>query len=455
MPIRFVQAIFMLVCLTVAVAVKWVWPETERIAPSADVVNVANGTHEIAVPTPQPKPAVPVSFQAALYVSPQGNDASGDGSADQPWHSVQYALEHALPGSTIYLAAGNYFEDIATVRSGIPNRPIRIVGPSEAVLQGAGNARVIAINHDYIQLQGFTVDGLWAPQQPDQPSSYRNKLIYAESYTPGDGITGLQVLSMTLRNAGGECLRMKYFATANEVAYSHFENCGQFDFRFAQGGKNGENIYIGTAPEQLNRNPTTDSDQSNGNWIHHNTFISNGNECVDIKEGSSLNIVEYNDCASQKDSASGGFDSRGNGNTFRFNRIVGNRGAGVRLGGDTVADGVANNVYYNELIDNAAGGIKFQRSEQGIVCGNRASAKPASGQFAKQFAPEAPCPHTVPRPVGLLGRNGGMASVESIVKSDEAIANEMPAANDPVEIVSLDQRLIAFLAALRHNLSTQ
>jgi len=444
----------MLVCLTVAVAFKWVWPETERLAATASA-NLVSVDDRVAMPTEQPKPALPVSFQAALNVSPSGSDETGDGSANKPWQTIQHALQYALPGSTINLAVGNYFEDIATVRSGLPNQPIRIVGPSEAVLQGAGNARVIAINHDYIQLQGFTIDGLWAPQQPDQPSSYRNKLIYAESYSPGDGITGLQVLSMTLRNAGGECLRMKYFATANEVAYSHFENCGQFDFRFAQGGKNGENIYIGTAPEQLNRNPTADSDQSNGNWIHHNTFISNGNECVDIKEGSSLNIVEYNDCASQKDSASGGFDSRGNGNTFRFNRIVGNRGAGVRLGGDTVGDGVDNNVYYNELIDNAAGGIKFQRPAQGIVCGNRASAKPASGQFGSQFAPEAPCPHSVPRPVGLLGRNGGMASVESIVKSDEAIASEALAATNHDEIVSLDQRLIAYLAALRHSLSTQ
>ena len=109
---------------------------------------------------------------------------------------------------------------------------------------------------------------------------------------------------MTFKNAGGECVRLRYFAQHNEIATSrHSRRCGVHDFRFKAGGKNGEGIYIGTAPEQRGdgKNPTTDPDLSNGNWIHHNSFDTQGNECVDIKEAASGNLVENNRCTGQRD----------------------------------------------------------------------------------------------------------------------------------------------------------
>ena len=53
--------------------------------------------------------------------------------------------------------------------------------------------------------------------------------------------------------------------------------------------------------------------------------------------------------------------------------IYGNAGAGVRLGGDEENDGINNDVYENVIKNNAAGGIKFQRSPQGKICGNKMS----------------------------------------------------------------------------------
>lgn len=126
-------------------------------------------------------------------------------------------------------------------------------------------------------------------------------------------MTGLKVINMTFKNAAGECLRLRYFAKNNEVAQSNFTNCGVLDFRFSGGGKNGEAIYIGTAPEQWGQfgAPTNHADESNNNWIHDNIINTLGNECVDIKERSMGNIVERNDCTGQKDPDSAGFDSRG------------------------------------------------------------------------------------------------------------------------------------------------
>jgi parallel beta helix pectate lyase-like protein len=225
---------------------------------------------------------------------------------------------------------------------------------------------------------------------------YREKLLYAIGTAPHDGIVGLKVLHMTFRNAGGECLRLRYFAQRNEVAFSTFTGCGVHDFKFKAGKRNGEGIYIGTAPEQRGNgeNPTADPDQSNDNWVHHNAFDTQGNECVDIKEASSGNLVEHNTCTGQRDPNSGGFDARGSGNVFRYNESYGNLGAGIRLGGDTPDDGIDNQVYANNIHDNRAGGIKVQRQPQARVCGNLMANNSAGnlvGSGKARLDPTAPC----------------------------------------------------------------
>ncbi|CAN0473666.1 unnamed protein product, partial [Scytosiphon promiscuus] len=59
----------------------------------------------------------------------------------------------------------------------------------------------------------------------------------------------------------------------------------------------------------------------NYNLVTGNELTPRGNECVDIKEGASFNVVENNDCAEQLDDESGCYDSRGNDNTFRYKYI--------------------------------------------------------------------------------------------------------------------------------------
>lgn len=328
------------------------------------------------------------------YINPAGNDASDGRTTSSPFRTIQKAVDLAQPGDVINLAPGSYLQDVISRRSGTPSAPITLTGPASAVVKGGGNARIIEINHDNITLDGFTLDGLWAA--PTSTSGYRDKLLYVLGKAPLDGVNGLRVLNMTFKNAGGECVRLRYFAQRNEIARSTFLNCGINDFRFKAGGKNGEGIYIGTAPEQIGdgKNPTTDPDQSSNNWIHHNSFNTQGNECVDIKEASSGNIIEYNSCTGQQDPNSGGFDSRGNGNIFRNNESYGNIGAALRLGGDTATTGIGNEVYLNSFHDNRAGGIAFQRAPQGKLCGNIMSNNVggnAVGAYGARFNPLAAC----------------------------------------------------------------
>ncbi|MGO4386517.1 nitrous oxide reductase family maturation protein NosD [Microvirga sp. 2YAF29] len=337
--------------------------------------------------------AAPECAAAETYfVSSMANN-SGAGTRGNPLPSIQEALDRAMPGDTIRLMPGRYFQDFKTVRDGRLGNPIVIEGQKNAIVSGAGEPRIVQINHDYIELRNFTVDGKHSTS--DSEDAYRDKLIYAVGAHSGDGVTGVRIIGMKLKNAGGECIRFRYQARRNEVAHSTIQNCGVYDFVFDGGGKNGEGIYIGTAPEQLGKNGVPDSaiDRSDGNWIHHNTFDTRGNECVDIKEGSSGNIVEHNRCTGQKDKDSAGLDARGNGNIFRHNIVYRNRGAGIRLGGDTAQDGIQNSAYANTLRDNAVGSLKVMTNPQGKICGNIVAGRKTetTGRFGQIIDPRQPC----------------------------------------------------------------
>lgn len=63
---------------------------------------------------------------------------------------------------------------------------------------------------------------------------------------------------------------------------------------------------------------TYGEDRCNGNLVSGNRIATYGNECVEMKEGSSNNIIENNVCSNQLDVNSGCFCSRGDSNTFRL-----------------------------------------------------------------------------------------------------------------------------------------
>ncbi len=310
------------------------------------------------------------------YVAPNGKDTNDGLSPSKPLQHIQKALELAEPGDTIILADGVYREDIKTVRDGEVNAPITIKGSHNAIVKAKKSSKVIEINHDYIILDGFTIDG------HKSGDIYTDKLVWLMH------ASHVKIINMIIKNAAEECIRLKYFSSNNEIAYNQIKNCGTKDFKYKNGGKNGEHIYIGTAPEQLYKNPTSEPDASNNNWIHNNIF-SIGSECVDIKEGSSYNIIEYNTCKDMKDADSGGISIRGNENIVRYNKIYNNDGAGIRLGGDKENDGINNDIYSNEITNNLYS-IKFMAHPQGLVCGNVIDKEPA-GKFKDSYKPTQAC----------------------------------------------------------------
>lgn len=110
-------------------------------------------------PTPTLIPTPTVHPPTAYFVSTSGTD-SNIGSIDRPWKTIQFAIDHALPGDTIFIRAGNYPENILISNSGTENSPITITrfSSEEVVIDGREKTTVhVAGNVSYWVIDGLTI----------------------------------------------------------------------------------------------------------------------------------------------------------------------------------------------------------------------------------------------------------------------------------------------------------
>ena len=273
----------------------------------------------------------------------------GDGTASHPFDSIPAAIEAAHAGDVVIVHRGIYRTPFTTKRDGRFDAPIRILSGG-AQLVGNGQGRMVQILHSYITLEHFHI-------------SNADKLIWVQ------GATRVRLLDNVLTNAGGECIRIKYLSHDNEVAGNRISGCGARNFDLSKNRKNGEGIYLGTAAEQISKNPTSVPDESSRNYVHDNV-ISVPAECVDIKEGAERNLISRNLCVGSMDPEGGGFSSRGRATIFTANLSSRNAGAGIRLGGDAADDGIHSIVQNNRLVGNRGYGVKVMRQPQSRICGN-------------------------------------------------------------------------------------
>lgn len=75
-------------------------------------------------------------------------------------------------------------------------------------------------------------------------------------------------------------------------------------------------------------------DGCNDNWVHGNFINTCGNECIEVNQGSSGNLIEDNDCSNQRDAQAGCYGSRGDDNTIRYDEKKQNIPAHSVVGGD-------------------------------------------------------------------------------------------------------------------------
>ena len=298
--------------------------------------------------------------------------------------SINAALEEANPGDTVILEDGVHKQDIKSVRDGQPDKYIVITGSRKAIVNGNKDSRMIQINHSYIQLEGFTVDGKQG--SGDKVEDYVDKGVYVlgtkkpEVIRDDKGeyessIDGFKLTNAHVQNLGGECVRLRSFITNAEVMGNVIENCGVHDFQFPSSTVNGEAIYVGTSSNQWmdGKNSRAGPDLTKYIHIHHNEITPRANECVDVKEGTTMTLVEYNVCSEQLDEHSAGLDSRTDEVIFRYNEVFNTAGAGVRIGGHNIDGktyGMKNEVYGNVFFNTAYSSIKTLTGSDHILCEN-------------------------------------------------------------------------------------
>ncbi|CAN0035905.1 unnamed protein product, partial [Ectocarpus sp. 12 AP-2014] len=269
---------------------------------------------------------------------------------------------------------------------GTEDEPITIrneLGTSaeDCVLRGDDRSRVLEVLHNHYIIQGFTIDG------DDGSGDYKEQLLYIEgSRDPSEvdgvdsSITGVHVQGMVLKNAGKECLRIRYFATNCVVQVNEIGPCGIEDFQQDSDGSNGEGVYIGTALNQIDEKNGDDVvDECTGIVVMNNEIDTQacslrqpGSEGVDIKEGSYGNVVYGNTIRGQMDDETGGISLRGDENIAVDNHVIDGSGTCIRIGGfeeDGVQYGEDNEVYENTLDGCLNSAIKVNESPQ-LICDN-------------------------------------------------------------------------------------
>jgi hypothetical protein len=343
-------------------------------------------------PTAAPPQAPP------LYVSPEGRDTN-DGSAAAPFGTIQAALEVATPGTVINLAPGVYHEEPVTVRDGAPGAPITIKGPEtgmdragryKAVLYGTN--RIFNIDHSYITLDGFTIDGqeqlanITFPTDLAAIDTFKasvqdrvedSRLVYIGSAEESRDLTGITVRNMFLNAAGGECVRLRNNAHGNTITESVIQYCGMY----AKGGDddrteyhNGEGVYIGTSPKSDDQ-PMYNNDTSSNNVVSRNIIRTFGSECFNVKENAHDNVFEDNVCtgnAESREYEGSNIELRGYLNVVRNNEISDSAGYTIKIQSDDEEYDKGGNVVENNRLSGAAAETFKIKSAatQGRMCGN-------------------------------------------------------------------------------------
>ena len=117
------------------------------------------------------------SAASAFWVAPDGDD-DASGSRDEPWATLQHAVDESTPGTTVYLRGGMYEQQLDVSRSGEPGNPISVVAePGEQpVLDGSGldvppgQSAMVGIDgqHD-VAIEGLEITGYRSDVNGDVP----------------------------------------------------------------------------------------------------------------------------------------------------------------------------------------------------------------------------------------------------------------------------------------------
>ncbi len=173
-----------------------------------------------------------------FYVSPLGDDYTGDGSVKNPFKTLQMALNYVGPGDVIYLRQGVYDIETYVEVSGTRTKPILIMSyPGEwAIFDGSGHSPSdsvkFRITGSWLIFRNFTVrngpsDGILLTE-----GASHNKLENLRSH--GNYFTGIELEGGAHDNLILNCDSYENF----DYGETHGEHADGFGARYDVGSGN-------------------------------------------------------------------------------------------------------------------------------------------------------------------------------------------------------------------------
>jgi len=103
--------------------------------------------------------SVSIYAQSNFYVSTSGSD-SGSGAMEDPWKTIQHAMDNAIPGSIVMISGGTYNEKVYLNVSGTIDNWIVFINNNkeQVIIDGNGwtDPAICEIyDQSYIRLEGL------------------------------------------------------------------------------------------------------------------------------------------------------------------------------------------------------------------------------------------------------------------------------------------------------------
>jgi Right handed beta helix region len=236
-----------------------------------------------------PPPLAP-SKGDTYYVSTTGDDSS-PGTLDQPWLTVQHALDMLTPGDTALVREGTYGENLRMTRDGTDAKPITIANyPDEQpVLHPEGgpeNSYPIEIDSaSYFRLHGFVIEGALGPSSAD---------VYLSR-----GSHHIEVSENEIRNSSDQGIYSDLTTHDLQILGNAIHDNGPSPIHQSHG------IYLEGVAQLIANNLIYDNHHGYGIHVYpnadrvlivHNTVVGNGNATTGsggiLLGGNELNTVD-------------------------------------------------------------------------------------------------------------------------------------------------------------------
>ncbi len=401
-------------------------------SPAATATSIDTATPPpTGTPTSTETPtATPRENPNTIFVNSQVGYPGAPGTTDNPLDSIQRALERAQPGDTIQVRPGEYRERLEPPHGGEPGKPITITGPPDAVLKSDPQQyNVVLIRKSHIHITGITIDGLENPEAPENVASYsRAQLVQARPPTSTDQyLEDIVVAPHRIGNTQKSLVSLERTRNAEVGPFRMIGPAGTKYLLTDRAGHNGEIVYLGTSPSNLETDwhPWAEYDQTSEILVHHldNSDEHGHSELVNTKLGTHDITVEYctdgGGSKNTEDSPAASIRFQSFGATVRWCNLRNGKGHGIEIASYKARDaqqeledpseiqrrgGTDNEVYGNRISGFDGKAIAYPvdsqtQTDQQHICNN-------TYDGATDGEPDAACPDSVPRNDGV-GHTGG------------------------------------------------